>query len=64
MRAWGSPVRAGLLRLTGLRVALGLLGAGLLVWLGGRTLWSAVRVRAGMETDPEVASVGRRCRRR
>jgi threonine/homoserine/homoserine lactone efflux protein len=47
---------AGLLRLTGLRVALGLLGACVLLWLGGRTLWSALRVRAGMETDTEVAS--------
>jgi threonine/homoserine/homoserine lactone efflux protein len=47
---------AGLLRVTGLRVGLGLLGAGVLVCLGGRTLWSALRVRAGMETESEVAS--------
>jgi len=48
---------AGLLRLTGLRVGLGLAGAAVLVWLGARTLRSAVRVRAGMESDLEVASV-------
>lgn len=47
---------AGLLRFTGLRVGLGLLGAGVLLALGARTLWSALRVRAGSETDDEVAS--------
>jgi len=48
---------AGVLRLTGPRVVLGLLGAGVLAWLGGRTLLSALRVRAGLESDQEVASV-------
>ena len=47
---------AGLLRLTGLRVGLGLAGAAVVLWLGARTLWSAARVRAGMESDLEVAS--------
>ena len=47
---------AGLLHLTGLRVGLGLLGAGVLLLLGGRTLWTALRIRAGSETDDEVAA--------
>jgi threonine/homoserine/homoserine lactone efflux protein len=48
---------AGVLRSApGLRVALGLTGAAVLVLLGARTLWSAVRARAGLETDQEIAS--------
>jgi putative LysE/RhtB family amino acid efflux pump len=47
---------AGLLHVTGLRVGLGLLGAGVLVVLGGRTMLAALRVRSGSETDEEVAS--------
>jgi len=47
---------AGVLRVTGLRVGLGLVGAAVLAWLGARTLWPAVRVRAGMESSSEVAS--------
>ena len=47
---------AGMLRVNGLRVVLGLVGVGVLVWLGGRTLWCALRVRSGMETETEVAS--------
>jgi threonine/homoserine/homoserine lactone efflux protein len=47
---------AGLLRITALRLALGLAGAAVLVWLGARTLWSALRIRSGLESDTEVAS--------
>jgi threonine/homoserine/homoserine lactone efflux protein len=47
---------ASVLRATGLRVGLGLVGAAVLLWLGGRTLWSALRVRSGMEIATEVAS--------
>jgi threonine/homoserine/homoserine lactone efflux protein len=53
---------AQLLRITGLRVALGVLGAGVLVALGGRTLWSAFRIRAGGETEAELASPSRALR--
>ncbi len=42
-----------------LRVAPGLLGAALLVLLGARTMWTAWRVRQGLETTNEVASPGR-----
>jgi threonine/homoserine/homoserine lactone efflux protein len=48
---------AGVLRtVPQLRLALGLVGASVLVFLGVRTLWSAVCIRAGLETDQEVAS--------
>jgi len=47
---------AGLLRITGLRVGLGLLGAGVLVAMGARTLWTACRVRLGAERDDEGAT--------
>lgn len=47
---------ASVLRETGLRVGLGLVGAAVLLWLGGRTPWSALRVRSGMEIATEVAS--------
>lgn len=39
-----------------LRPVLGLAGAAVLTWIGGRTLWSALRIRAGAEADDEVAS--------
>ena len=39
-----------------LRPVLGLVGAGVLAVIGGRTLWSAFRVRAGGEADDEVGS--------
>lgn len=45
-----------LLALEPLRVALGLTGAAVLAAFGVRTLWSAVRIRAGAETGPEIAS--------
>jgi putative LysE/RhtB family amino acid efflux pump len=48
---------AGVLRgLPQLRLALGLVGAAVLAFLGGRALWSAARIRDGLEADQEVAS--------
>ena len=41
--------------LPGLRLALGLVGAAVIGYLGIRTLWSAFRVRMGGEADEEVA---------
>ncbi len=49
---------AGLLRITGLHVALGLAGAVVLIVMGGRTIRSAFRVRLGAESDDEVATPG------
>jgi putative LysE/RhtB family amino acid efflux pump len=46
-------------RLPGLRLALGLLGAAVIAFLGVKTLWSAFRVRMGGEATEEVASPGR-----
>lgn len=43
-----------LLRVDALRVGLGLVGAAVVVGLGARTLWSAWRVRQGLELDGEV----------
>jgi threonine/homoserine/homoserine lactone efflux protein len=53
---------AQLLRVTGLRVTLGAVGAAVLLALGGRTLWSAFRIRAGGETGTELASAARALR--
>ena len=50
---------ARLLEIDALRVGLGLVGAGVLVALGARTLWSAHRVRLGGELPDELASPGR-----
>jgi putative LysE/RhtB family amino acid efflux pump len=47
---------AQLLRVVALRLALGLVGTAVLLGLGARTLWSAFRVRAGAETQGELAS--------
>jgi putative LysE/RhtB family amino acid efflux pump len=47
---------AQLLRVMALRLALGLVGTAVLLGLGARTLWSAFRVRAGGETQAELAS--------
>jgi putative LysE/RhtB family amino acid efflux pump len=44
-----------LLTVGALRVAIGLVGAAVLAWIGLRTLWSAFRVRLGGEADEEVA---------
>jgi putative LysE/RhtB family amino acid efflux pump len=54
--AAGAAGAAGLLSIDPLRVAFGCLGAAVLVVLGARTLWSAVRVRDGGEVSEEVAS--------
>jgi threonine/homoserine/homoserine lactone efflux protein len=45
-----------LLQAAPLRLALGLAGAGVLVWIGVRTLHDAFRVRLGGESDVEVMS--------
>jgi threonine/homoserine/homoserine lactone efflux protein len=47
---------ASLLEVEELRVAFGLVGAGVLAYIGCRTLWSAFRVRLGGESEEEVAS--------
>ena len=52
--ALGVAGAASVLQLTGLRVAFGLLGAVVLIFLGTRTLWSSFRVRSGLESDSEV----------
>jgi threonine/homoserine/homoserine lactone efflux protein len=45
---------AQLIRSDVLRVTLGAVGAGVLLWMGARTLWTAHRVRMGLETTDEV----------
>ncbi len=45
-----------LLTIHSLRLGLGLVGATVLVWLGARTLYGALRVRIGGETSFEVAT--------
>jgi putative LysE/RhtB family amino acid efflux pump len=57
--AAGAAGAAGLLEIEPLRIAFGLIGAGVLVLLGVRTLVSAFRVRLGGEVDEEVATPGR-----
>jgi putative LysE/RhtB family amino acid efflux pump len=47
---------ASLLEADTLRVAFGLIGAGVLAFIGARTLWAAFRVRLGGEAPEEVAS--------
>jgi putative LysE/RhtB family amino acid efflux pump len=54
--AAGIAGASALLEIDPLRIALGLVGAGVLAWLGARSLWSAFRVRLGAETPDEVAS--------
>lgn len=51
-----------LLRLPQLRLALGLGGAAILLTIGARTLWSAFRIRSGLETDEETVSAARAVR--
>jgi threonine/homoserine/homoserine lactone efflux protein len=53
---------AQLLRLTQLRLALGLAGAAVLLTIGTRTLWSAFRIRSGLESGEEMASPARALR--
>jgi threonine/homoserine/homoserine lactone efflux protein len=45
-----------LLRITPVRLALGLAGAAVLLAIGGRTVWSAFRIRTGLETGDETIS--------
>jgi putative LysE/RhtB family amino acid efflux pump len=52
----GAAGAARVLDIPMLRPVLGLVGGGVLIWLGSRTLWSALRVRHGAEADSEVAS--------
>ena len=54
--ALGLAGAASLLEIEELRLAFGLLGAGVLAYSGYRTLWSAFRVRLGGESEAEVAT--------
>src|SRR3954452_22171400 len=54
--ALGAAGAAPVLTIHGLRTVLGLIGAAVLVTLGVRTIWSAFRVRSGLEATDEVAS--------
>jgi putative LysE/RhtB family amino acid efflux pump len=54
--ACGAAGAAPLLAVAPLRVTLAAAGAVVLVALGARTLWSAMRVRSGGETTAEVAT--------
>ena len=44
------------LQIVQLRLVVGLAGSAVLLAIGGRTLWAAFRIRAGMETGDETAS--------
>jgi putative LysE/RhtB family amino acid efflux pump len=54
--AAGAGGATPLLNIHPVRLALGLLGAAVLIWLGARTLYSAVRVRIGNEAPFETAT--------
>lgn len=54
--ALGAAGAAQALLIPPLRMALGLLGAAVLTYLGAKSLWSAFRVRAGLEAAEEVSS--------
>ena len=54
--AAGAAGAAQLLRVDALRIGFGIVGAVVLVAIGARTLWSALRVRMGSEADEEVAT--------
>jgi threonine/homoserine/homoserine lactone efflux protein len=54
--ALGLAGAASLLEIAELRLAFGLVGAGVLAYIGYRTLWSAFRVRLGGESEAEVAT--------
>jgi putative LysE/RhtB family amino acid efflux pump len=54
--AAGAAGAAPVLSIDTLRTAFGLLGAAVLLYLGARTVFSAFRVRAGLEAADEVAS--------
>ena len=62
--AAGAAGAAGLLEIEPLRLAFGLIGAAVLVFLGVRTLVSAFRVRLGGEVPEEVAHAAARVRHR
>src|SRR3954467_10674336 len=51
----GAAGAAPLLTIGPLRVVLGVLGTAVLVWLGTRTLMSAIHARAGLESTADVA---------
>jgi putative LysE/RhtB family amino acid efflux pump len=57
--ALGAAGAAPLLTVGPLRLALGVLGTGVLAWLGLRTLLAAVHVRAGLEGPADVGTPGR-----
>jgi len=57
--AAGSAGAAALLEIEPVRLALGAIGAAVLLWLGARTLYSAFRVRLGGELAYETATPGR-----
>jgi threonine/homoserine/homoserine lactone efflux protein len=52
----GALGAAALLQFAPLRIGLGLLGAGVLMFLGARTLRDAFRIRLGAETSAEVVA--------
>jgi putative LysE/RhtB family amino acid efflux pump len=52
--ALGAAGAASLLSIAPLRLALGVLGTAVLVWLAARTLLAAVRVRSGLEGPADV----------
>lgn len=54
--ALGVAGAAPFLQIEPLRLALGLLGAGVLIALGARTIWTAFRIRLGGETAAELAT--------
>ena len=54
--AAGAGGATPLLNIQPLRLALGLVGAAVLIWLGARTLYAAVRVRVGSETPFDIAT--------
>jgi putative LysE/RhtB family amino acid efflux pump len=54
--AAGAGGATPLLNVQSVRLALGILGAAVLIWLGARTLYAAVRVRVGSETPLDTAT--------
>ena len=54
--AAGAAGAAGILTIEPLRLAAGIAGAVVLIYLGLKTLWSAVRIRLGGETGEELAT--------
>jgi threonine/homoserine/homoserine lactone efflux protein len=51
-----------LLRITQVRLALGLAGTAVLLVIGARTLWSAFQIRSGLEISEETISPARALR--